>query len=251
MKKLILYLLGFIFIIYSFVLRIMKTNFSQFWFGIGIILIIYGIFSSKFKFPSKLKGVRKIIKIIFSFLILIFILIEIPIIYFGNKTYNGNCDYIIVLGAGLRGENMSLTLYQRVSKALQYAKSHKDTQIILSGGKGNSELISESQAMEKYFLENGISKQRVIKEDKSINTYQNLKFSYEKLEQISKSKNQDIGKLKIGVVTSNFHIFRAKFLGKRVGLNLVGIPSEVRDILKPNFYVREAFAVVKSAIFDR
>ncbi|WP_102401535.1 YdcF family protein [Haloimpatiens massiliensis] len=255
-KKLsaILVILGILSLIYYVILLgfNFKISFSRFWLLVGIIFIIGGILNkNNIKIPKKFSGVRKIVKVIICAFIIMFIIIEIPILYYGNKDYTADSDYIIVLGAGLQGRTMSLTLYQRVEKAWGYLKDHPNTKIIVSGGKGANEAISEAEAMEKYFLNKGIERNRIIKEDKSKNTYENLLFSKEKLIQVEGESLEKIKNLKIGVVTSNFHIFRAKMLGNRVGIELQGMPAKVMTTLQLNFYVREALAVVKSVIFDR
>lgn len=229
-----------------------KISFSQFWLFIGIIFIISGILKRRnVEILKQFVGVRKIVKAIICLLIIMFIIIEIPILYYGNKNYIGDSDYIIVLGAGLQGKTMSRTLYQRVDKAWDYLRDHPETKIIVSGGKGPNEEISEAEAMEKYFLNKGIEGNRIIKEDKSKNTYENLLFSNEKLLKEEGKSLEEIKNLRIGVVTSNFHIFRARMLGNRVGMELKGMPAKVMTVLQLNFYVREALAVVKSMIFDR
>lgn len=250
----ILIILGALSLVYYIVLLCFnfKISFSRFWLFIGIIFIISGILKrNNIEILKKFVGVRKIVKTMICVFVIMFIIIEIPILYYGNKNYTGDSDYIIVLGAGLQGKNMSLTLYQRVEKAWEYVKDHPRTKIIVSGGKGPNEEITEAEAMEKYFLNKGIERNRIIKEDKSRNTYENLLFSREKLMKIENKNFEEIMKLKIAVVTSNFHIFRAKMLGERVGIELQGIPAKVMTTLQLNFYVREALAVVKSMIFDR
>ncbi|MFD3158359.1 YdcF family protein [Haloimpatiens sp. FM7330] len=229
-----------------------KISFSEFWIVLGIFLIILGVIKGKgkqiYNINSKLKIGGKMLKILIIIGLIFFIIIETPILYYGNKTYKKDSEYLIVLGAGVQGRTMSLTLYQRMEKSLEYIKEHPNTKIIVSGGQGPNELISEAEAMKEFLVNHEIDENRIIKEDKSTNTHENLVFSKKKVEEDS---DKDIKNLKICVVTSNFHVFRAKMLGKRVGLTLEGIPARIHPLLVPNFYVRECLAVVKSYIFDR
>ncbi|WP_373897880.1 YdcF family protein [Haloimpatiens sp. FM7315] len=237
---------GYFFILSTFAVKI---SFSKFWILLGSIFLFVSYLKIKnIDILSNFKGVKKFMKFIVIAAILGFIVVEIPIVYNGVKSYSGKSDYIIVLGAGLRGKTMSPALYERVKKALEYSRKNPETKIIVSGGKGAGESVSEAFAMKEYFVENGVNESIIIEENKSTNTYENLLFSRKKLEEIEKKNIED---LRISVVTNNFHVYRAKFLGKRLGLKLQGIPAEIMPAIKLNFYVREALAVLKSAIFDR
>jgi uncharacterized SAM-binding protein YcdF (DUF218 family) len=83
-------------------------------------------------------------------------------------------DYIVVLGAGLRGSKPSITLKQRLDASLNYISSHKDIPIIVSGGQGPGDDISEAEAMKDYLTSNGGSKERIVLESKSTSTEENL-----------------------------------------------------------------------------
>ena len=94
-------------------------------------------------------------------------------------------DFVIILGSQIRKDG-SLTplLKARVDKAIDFAKKQKENTnkkivFVTSGGKGEDEIISEAEAMQKYLIEKGISKENILIEDKSTNTYQNLQYSKE------------------------------------------------------------------------
>lgn len=120
---------------------------------------------------------------------------------------------------------------------------------MVSGGKGEDEDMSEAEAMERYLLEKGVSKDRIIKENKSRNTYENFKFSKEKIEEHSNKELKDVS---VKIVTTDFHAFRSSMLAKRNGYeNIEVYSSNTVNYLVPVFYTREAVALVKSYIFDR
>lgn len=96
--------------------------------------------------------------------------------------------------------------------------------------------------MYRYFKDKGVSEDRLIKEEKSTNTMENIKNS---------KKLMKKGTKHIVLVSSDFHIFRAKFLAKRNGIIAYGLPAETYYAIKPTYYIREYFAVVKSFFFDR
>ncbi len=109
-----------------------------------------------------------------------------------------NLDYIIVLGAHVDGTRMTLALLERTRRALLYLEENPGTRAVLSGGMGDGERISEAEAMYRYLTEHGIDGGRLIREERSTNTKENLDYS---LELIGSTEPA------IGVVTNNFHVF--------------------------------------------
>ena len=156
-------------------------------------------------------------------------------------------DHLIILGAGLNGDQLSWTLWERMQKGLDYLEEHPDVNVVLSGGQGPGETISEAEGMRRFLVEHGISNERILKEDRSTSTMENFRYSKEILVQQPGFQNSG----NVAVITNDFHIFRSKILARRNGLIPVGIPSPTPWYLVPNVYLREYFAVVKSLIFDR
>jgi uncharacterized SAM-binding protein YcdF (DUF218 family) len=150
-----------------------------------------------------------------------------------------NLDYIIVLGAQVRGDKPSKSLYRRIEVAAQYLKDNPETVAIVSGGMGNGENISEAQCMYEYLIDMGIDGDRIILEDKSTSTEENIDFSMKIIKELS---HKDA---KVGIITNNFHIFRAKCICQKQGLQVVGIPAKSDEILLLNYMVREAFGLVE------
>ena len=105
-----------------------------------------------------------------------------------------NLEYIIVLGAHVEGTRLTKALLERTRRALQYMEENPETKAVLSGGKGDGESITEAQAMCNYLVEHGIDRERLILEEKSTNTTENLKFS---LGMIGLNHS-------VGIVTNNF-----------------------------------------------
>ena len=108
-----------------------------------------------------------------------------------------NLDYIIVLGAHVDGTRMTLALLERTRRALLYLEENPGTRAVLSGGKGDGERISEAEAMYRYLTEHGIDGGRLIREERSTNTKENLDYS---LELIGSTEPA------IGVVTNNLSL---------------------------------------------
>lgn len=155
-------------------------------------------------------------------------------------------DYLIILGAGLNGEQLSWTLWERMQKGLDYLEGHPKVKVVLSGGQGSGEEISEAEGMRRFLVDHGIADERILKEDQSTSTMENFRFSKEILVRQPGFQNSE----RVAVITNDFHLFRSKILARRNGLIPVGIPSPTPWYLVPNVYLREYFAVVKSLIFD-
>lgn len=189
-----------------------------------------------------------IVKICAAVAIIVFVAVEGMIIAFPKKSTE-NCDYIIVLGARVMGNEPGLTLRGRLDRALEYVKSNdNDCKIVVSGGKGDGENISEAEAMKRYLVERGIKPDMIIKEDKSVNTMQNFEFSKDKIEKDSKENVADVD---VKVVTTDFHAFRSEKYAKRAGYERLSFYTErTKWYLVPVFYAREFFAVIKMVLIS-
>lgn len=149
-------------------------------------------------------------------------------------------DYLIVLGAHVDGDQLSKALRYRVDKAWEYLRDHPYTIAVLSGGKGEGEWISEGQAMANYLMAKGIAEERLILEEHSTSTAENLRFSLELLPDRRK---------KIGVVTNNFHVFRGVAIGKKLGCTQIwGISAPYHSWKLFLYILRELLALVKDKI---
>lgn len=146
-------------------------------------------------------------------------------------------DYIIVLGAKVRGTKVSRALRERLDCTITYATKHPQAKIIVSGGQGEGEDITEAQAMYEYLTEAGIDGKRVILEEQSTNTAENFQYSLELIGDKEK---------KFLVVSNRFHIYRAVAIGKKMGIqHIEGLAAPTDGVMKLHYYLREAFAVIK------
>ncbi len=151
-----------------------------------------------------------------------------------------NLDYIIVLGAHVDGTRPTLALLERIRRALEYLKENPRTRAVLSGGRGDGEQISEAQAMYNYLTEHGIDGERLLLEERSVNTKENLAFSLELLGDVTCS---------VGVVTNNFHVFRGVAIGRKCGCrDICGIPSRYRSWRLLIYIPREILAILKDKL---
>lgn len=145
-------------------------------------------------------------------------------------------DYVIVLGAHVRATGPSRALALRLDKAYEYALEHPDTTIIVSGGQGSNEPCTESSAMKQYLKEKGIAEDRILEEEQSTNTRENLIFSKEMIPENAS----------VGIISNGFHICRALHLAETLGYeHASGIPAKSDLATQPTNLLREFFAVVK------
>ncbi|MFY9214058.1 MAG: YdcF family protein [Tissierellaceae bacterium] len=176
-----------------------------------------------------------------------FLTIEGLIFLEANRDPNiDKVDYVIVLGARLYRDTPSPALLERLKVANEYLKEHKDVEVIVSGGQGHDESIPEAEAMKRYLVNNGIEENRIIMEDESTNTFENLKYTRDIIRGLDEKEDY-----RVLIVTNKFHLFRAKFLAKRLGMVPYGLPARIPPSVIVQSYIREYFAVIKSFIFDR
>ena len=243
-------LVGIISMFYYVALKISfgSVAFSSIFFIIGLILFAYGMIEIIFKiniWGKVPKKFRKLITILFIVGLSFFIIIEGIIIYEGKNIEKGNSDYLIVLGAGLRGEQISMSLKYRLDTAIEFNKENPNVKIIVSGGKGPGENITEALAMKKYLVSNGVREDLIIEEDKSTSTYENFLFTKELLKKEFGDEDYTLT-----VITNGFHMHRAKYLGEKLGFETLGYPAPTHQSTALNYYFREFFAVVKAYIFN-
>lgn len=145
---------------------------------------------------------------------------------------------VIVLGCQVRGETPTRMLAGRLNKAYEYLSENSDSLCIVSGGQGNNEGITEAEAMKRYLVDKGIDPQRIIEEGQSTNTYENLLYSKQIMEEMELEA-------KAIIVTDGFHEWRAQYIAKQVGIDATGLGSEPYWPLQICFWVREIFGVVR------
>ncbi|MCL2391808.1 MAG: YdcF family protein [Oscillospiraceae bacterium] len=158
----------------------------------------------------------------------------------GAHTQEADIDALIVLGAGLRNDAPSLVLQTRLEAAIAYLETREDVPIIVSGGLGLGQNISEAEAMFRYLRARGIDENLIWKEDASTSTYENLNFSRALME----ARGIDIENATVAVVSNEFHLFRATHIARNVGICAVGVAAETPGLsLRALYFFREAFAL--------
>jgi uncharacterized SAM-binding protein YcdF (DUF218 family) len=148
--------------------------------------------------------------------------------------------YLVVLGAGLQGKTPSATLQFRLEKVLQILRDNQNIKVIVSGGKGTNEEISEAEAMQAYLVRQGLLIARITLEDRSTSTIENLQFSRRLLE----IAGVNLAVTPVGIVTSDFHVMRARRIALQAGYQHAWIAvAPVPWWIRPNSWLREYFSV--------
>lgn len=150
-------------------------------------------------------------------------------------------EYMLVLGAQVNGTAPSRALRKRLDRAIAYAEENPDTKLVLSGGKGDDEEISEAACMYRYLTERGIAPGRLLCEDRSTSTRENLRFSDEQYALAGK---------KVGILSNNFHLYRAlKLAGEEGYTDVFGIAAPSDPILQVHYVLREICALMADWVF--
>ena len=213
------------------------TLFFLIWFLISAFLIVIDCLIY-FKVFEKYKVFKRIFIFVCTIGICVFLTILGLILSKTNVKPVNNLDYIIVLGAQVKENGPSVVLKYRLDRAVSYLKENINTLVIVSGGQGVNEPATEASVMKKYLINEGINEERIIIEDQRNTTKENL-INSKKLIGDNKS---------IGIVTNNFHMYRALLIGEKYKVNAVGIPSNSNAYYLPNNLLREMFAFIKFII---
>ena len=148
-----------------------------------------------------------------------------------------NADYVLVLGARVKDNGPSVLLEYRIETAAEYLKANKESVAILCGGQGDNEPMSEAQAMYDGLVKRGIKKDRLILEDKSTSTEENIAFARALMEKEDPA---------VVITTTGYHVYRALNTARSQGLtNVSGNPAPCAWITPLNYYTREFFAILR------
>ncbi len=234
--------LGSVFVLLGVIYNI-KSNFTVgtvFAYLLGVILLLYGVLYKRLSraLPKWLKYTA-----VFGY---IFVLAFTAAVYIcgANDTVTYKEDAVIVLGAGIKGEMIGSNLQERLDTALEYHEMNPNAVIVVSGGKGNYESITEALAMERYLVQNGVPQEKIIKEERSTSTEENFAFSKEILD--SHFENGYTA----AYITNGFHIYRSGCMGEAQGFGgLTHLGAKTPWYTAVPNGLREMLAILKMWIF--
>jgi len=152
-----------------------------------------------------------------------------------------SCDYLIVLGCAVNGDTPSQMLSYRIDAAYTYLKKNPNTQCIVSGGLGQGDTITEAQCMFNELTARGIAADRIWLEEKATSTKETMLY----VKALLQEKTGGIPE-RIGVLTSEYHLYRAQKIAADQGLTASTVPAQTkRPGLLASNGVREILAVWK------
>ena len=168
-----------------------------------------------------------------------FVILELPILRGAHTDENPKADYLIVLGAKVNGTTPSHAMHDRLTAALDYLNAYPDATAIVSGGQGDDEGISEAEAMRIWLEAHGVAPGRILLEDRSETTRQNLENSFA----IMRERGADPAD-GVAVVTSEYHLYRAREIASALGARPIGVAARTSIFgMRVNYFIREGFAV--------
>ena len=213
-------------------------GFSWFWIAAAVFFFLLWFIERRTAFSAKIPlWLRTGLFTSLVVLGIVFLAVEGLMLSRAYEKPEKGLDYLIVLGSKVNGEAASLTLENRLAVACDYLQENPETRAILSGGFGTEAEISEAEAMFRYLVDRGIDPMRLIREEDSYSTRENLAYS----------KGMLAGEnLRVGIVTSRFHVFRATMIAKKLEYGeVVGLGASSDTILFPSMLVREFLALVQ------
>ncbi|MDR0442708.1 MAG: YdcF family protein [Treponema sp.] len=246
--KVVLLIFGIFIILYFTGTSISWGRFDIFNFLVSLIGCLIVVLSLKINMIIILykkchKLIQYLFKIFFVCFIFSFVLFQSLIIFNMRAKPKNGADYVIILGCQVVGEYASLPLLQRGYTAIRYLNRNPETKVVVSGGQGSGENISEAEALRRLLLENKIDKERIFLEDKSKNTLENLILSNELYNLLDKN---------VLLVTSDYHMYRTLSVAKKIKYsNISGLPSKSQCSILPAFLLREYVTITYYKLLRR
>lgn len=198
-----------------------------------------------FAFPRLSKTWRIVLAALLVLGAAVFAVFEAPVISNAKTDAAPQSDYLIVLGAGVNGSAPSLSMVNRLEAALDYLEAYPDAVAIVSGGQGAGEDVTEASAMHDWLVAHGMPESRIVQEDQSTSTRENLENSFA----IIRSRGGDPAD-GVAVVSSEYHLYRAKQMARALGAKPLGVAAETTlPTMRVNYFIREAFAAAYMQVF--
>ena len=232
-------IIGILCILYGIMVLMIRsgTTFFVVWFALGAFFLLLGFLVHNHLLEKLPKILRTLLLIAICAGILMLAVCEGFVLRGFSSRAPAGLDYLIVLGAQVREDGPSAVLKYRLDAAAQYLQENNSTVCIVTGGKGAAEPFPEGQGMKDYLVKSGIPEDRIIVEDRALNTVQNIQYSMA----LMSSPNAPTA-----IVTNNFHVTRGLALARGQGLtDVYAIAAPSDPLFLPNNMLREFFGLTK------
>jgi len=223
--------------------------FLLFFTGIFALIISYMVLwtlGANVKYSRIVRILKRCYFAVVSIGLIWFIILQVLIISGSHTDYETKTDAVIVLGAGLINNRPSLILASRLNAAMEYSQKHKDIPIIVTGGLGQGQTVTEAEAMARYLIARGVDETQIWKEELSTNSHENINFALE----IMQENGIDTENATVAIVSNEFHLYRAKIVAKKAGVEAIGVAAETPGFhRKLIYFFREAFSLTNEWVF--
>ena len=191
------------------------------------------------KFPVFAKGVTRVFTALLVAGLLVVGTTEALIIHASFGDPKEQVEYMVVLGAKVNADGPSVSLWDRICGAYEYLEEHPHVIAVVSGGQGTDEPITEAECMYRELVNLGIDPKRIWREEEATSTWENFKFSLDLIEEKTGTRPT-----RLGVLSSEYHLFRASLFAKACDVEFVGIPAKTsRASQAINHFMREVAGV--------
>lgn len=211
-------------------------------FGLGVLYLFYGLYRDRINAQQAFRSVDALVVIVSTLMLLFFASIAA---HGRTDTASHQEDAVVVLGTALKGEEVTPSLRSRLDVAVEYSSANPDAVIVVAGGQGPGESITEALAMERYLLSHGVAGDRIIREDRSTSTYENFVLAKSLLDARFDTDYTT------AFITSDYHVYRAGEIAEGAGVGGTHAHADTPWYQIPVDYVRELMAVTKLVLTGR
>ena len=222
-----------------------NLSFALFWaaLGVGCLAVSWLLGRIGKKSRKVQKRVSAVLAVLIAAVLALYIGVTAQVAAGSFAQPAPNADYMLVLGARVKDNGPSVLLNFRIDKAAEYLAANGNTVAILCGGQGSNEPMSEAQSMYEGLAARGVDPSRLILEDKSTSTEENISFAKAFM------SGEDAS---VVITTTGYHIYRSLQTARSLGLeNVTGNPARCAWATPLNYYTREFFAVLRDWIVSR
>lgn len=224
---------------YRFVLLVYITLDLCCLFAAFVLMLYFLLDLLSVRKPKPARALRAALTVLLICGLALFAVAETAVVRGARTDADAEAPYCVVLGAKVNGETPTLSLTERLTAAQAYLKKYPKAKAVLSGGQGEGERISEAECMHRWLVEKGVDGSRLLLEDRSHTTQQNI------LNSLAVIRTDGGSTEKVAIVSSEYHLSRAKRIARENGcLNAVGFAAKTGwPVLRLNYFIREAFAM--------
>ena len=248
--KTILLIIGILFFLWFLIPAIVTFHFhigALTGMGLSLLLIIYGLWGRQINhlIASGWKSVGgKIIEILLLVICAVIIALAAACTTAMIRGVSGTPEpgsTMIVLGARVYGDRVSLTMQKRLDAAIEFLRDNPDSVCIVSGGQGKNETATEASVMYQYLVDHGIDPSRIYQEDESTDTQENLSYSKKIIEENDLIET-------VALATDGYHAYRAERYAQQAGLEAETVPAKTVWWLFPTSVIREMYGILEQWI---